>query len=424
MTQEEKDFLWSKAICEADFTLHNFPFGSGIIKGRTTPQALSAFGFYAIDLQGAREAGILGKEAWPEDIFLKPTLNDFIALGQTTASTVRRALQDALASENSCDPELHKRYPWLVPMPEVKLTMPVFVPDYTDFYSSLEHASNLGRMFRPGGDPLLPNWRHMPIGYHGRASSIMVSGTPIRRPWGQVMPEGAEKPVFSPTRLLDIELEFAFVIGKDSELGKPIRIEEADEYIFGFVLFNDWSARDIQKWEYQPLGPFLGKNFGSTISPWIVTSEALEPFRTEGPVQEPEVLPYLRFTGAQNYDIELNVYLQAPNQEPALISVSNTRYLYWNARQQLAHHTVNGCNVRVGDIYASGTISAPYRGGEGSLIELTQKGAEPITLPDGSTRTFLQDGDTIHLRGYASKGNVSLGFGLCSGTILPAWPAE
>ncbi|MCS6978953.1 MAG: fumarylacetoacetase [Flavobacteriales bacterium] len=418
MDISEKRFLWQKAICEADFTLHNFPFGCGVLPNETAPRALSAFGYYALDLEQAYRLGLLGQDEKLEKVLGQPYLNNFIALGRSVAENVRDALQQNLSLENPSDPELSRKYPWMIPMDQVRMTLPVRVPNYTDFYSSLEHATNLGRMFRPGGEPLLPNWRHMPIGYHGRASSIVVSGTPIRRPWGQVMPEGAEKPVFSPTRLLDIELEFAFVVGQDTILGNPVPVDEAWDYIFGFVLFNDWSARDIQKWEYQPLGPFLGKNFGSTISPWIVTAGALEPFRTEGPTQEPEVLPYLRTQGPLNYDIELNVYLEAPNAEPALISVSNTRYLYWNAAQQLAHHTVNGCNIQVGDIYASGTISAPYRGGEGSLIELTQKGTAPITLPDGSLRRFLEDGDTIHFRGYASRGDVSLGFGLCSGQIL------
>ncbi|MCX7769224.1 MAG: fumarylacetoacetase [Flavobacteriales bacterium] len=410
---------WYKAICEADFTIHNFPFGSGIIRGEKSPRSLSAFGYYAIDLHAARQAGVLGNLTWSEDIFLRPVLNDFIALGKEASERVRKKLQDALARYSPDDPDLASLFPWLIPMDHVQLTMPVHVPNYTDFYSSLEHATNLGRMFRPDGDPLLPNWRHMPIGYHGRASSIVVSGTPIRRPWGQAKPDDAAEPVFRPTQLLDIELEFAFVVGRNSSLGQPVKTQEALDYIFGFVLFNDWSARDIQKWEYQPLGPFLGKNFGSTISPWIVTTEALEPFRIEGPVQEPAVLPYLRCEGPLNYDIELNVYLQLPGQEPALISVSNTRYLYWNVCQQLAHHTVNGCNVQIGDIYASGTISAPYRGGEGSLIELTRKGAEPITLPDGTKRTFLQDHDSVHFRGFAMRDGLSLGFGLCSGRIDP-----
>lgn len=418
MDISEKRFLWQKAICEADFTLHNFPFGCGVLPNETAPRALSAFGYYALDLEQAYRLGLLGQNEKLEKVLGQPYLNNFIALGRSAAENVRDALQQNLSLESPSDPELSRKYPWMIPMDRVRMTLPVRVPNYTDFYSSLEHATNLGRMFRPGGEPLLPNWRHMPIGYHGRASSIVVSGTPIRRPWGQVMPEGAEKPVFSPTQLLDFELEFAFVVGQDTILGNPVPVDEAWDYIFGFVLFNDWSARDIQKWEYQPLGPFLGKNFGSTISPWIVTAGALEPFRTEGPTQEPEVLPYLRTQGPLNYDIELNVYLEAPNAEPALISVSNTRYLYWNAAQQLAHHTVNGCNIQVGDIYASGTISAPHRGGEGSLIELTQKGTAPITLPDGSLRRFLEDGDTIHFRGYASRGDVSLGFGLCSGQIL------
>jgi fumarylacetoacetase len=298
----------------------------------------------------------------------------------------------------------------------------VHVGNYTDFYSSIEHATNVGKMFRPD-NPLLPNWRWLPVGYHGRASSIVVSGTPIRRPWGQIVPKNQETPIFSPSQQLDFELEMAFVIGKDSALGEPIPIDKAEEYIFGLVLLNDWSARDIQRWEYVPLGPFLGKNFGSSISPWIVPLEAIKPFRVKAPKQTPPPLSYLQHLPkiSQNHDITLEVGVKAgKNNNETVISRSNTRYLYWSMAQQLAHHTVNGCNVCVGDLMASGTISGPKPGSFGSMLELSWGGKEPIPLDDGSSRTFLLDGDTVTMRGWTEKNGVRVGFGEVSGAILPA----
>jgi fumarylacetoacetase len=298
--------------------------------------------------------------------------------------------------------------------------MPVFIPNYTDFYSSKEHATNVGIMFRDPANALLPNWLHLPVGYHGRASSIVVSGTPIRRPKGQTKADDAVAPSFGPSKLLDFELEMAFVIGKSTELGESVTTEKAEEHIFGMVLFNDWSARDIQKWEYVPLGPFLGKNFGSTISPWVVTLEALEPFKVESPKQEPEVLPYLQFEGKKNYDIHLSVEIKPENGAGKIVSNSNFKYMYWNMVQQLAHHTVNGCNTKVGDLYASGTISGPTPDSYGSMLEISWQGKKPITLPDGTERKFIQDNDTVIIRGFAEKNGVRIGFGDCSGKILPA----
>jgi len=300
------------------------------------------------------------------------------------------------------------------------MLLPVRVGNYTDFYSSIEHATNVGKMFRPD-NPLLPNWRWLPVGYHGRASSIVVSGTPIRRPAGQIVPPGGgqETPIFSPSQQLDFELEMAFVIGKNSVLGESIPVEKVDEYIFGLVLFNDWSARDIQRWEYVPLGPFLGKSFASSVSPWLVPLEALKPFRVKGPKQTPAPLPYLHTKGAQNYDIALEVSLiSQKNNAENIIARSNTKYLYWSMAQQLAHHTSNGCNVCVGDMMASGTISGPEPGSYGSMLELSRGGQQPLPLNDGTTRTFLENGDTLTMRAYSEKNGARVGFGEVTGKII------
>jgi fumarylacetoacetase len=297
--------------------------------------------------------------------------------------------------------------------------MPVRAGDYTDFYSSIEHATNLGMMFRDPGNALLPNWRYLPVGYHGRTSSIVVSGVPIHRPKGQIKsdPDG---PQFSPTRQLDFELEMAFITGKKTMLGESVSTKEAEDYIFGLILFNDLSARDIQKWEYVPLGPFLGKNFGSVISPWIVTLDALEPFRVPGPVQEPKVLSYLQFEGDHNFDIQLDVFIRPGDQSQTRVCQSNYRYMYWNMVQQLAHQTSNGCNINVGDIYASGTISGPDPGSFGSMLEITWNGTKPVKLSDGSERTFIKDNDTIIMHGYCEKEDLRIGFGEAVTKILPA----
>ena len=298
--------------------------------------------------------------------------------------------------------------------------MPVYVGDYTDFYSSIEHATNVGKMFRDPANALLPNWKHIPVGYHGRASSIVVSGEPIRRPKGQTLPKEASTPVFGPSQRLDFELEMGFVCGKNTEMGEAVSTSEAEDYIFGLVLFNDWSARDIQKWEYVPLGPFLAKNFASSISPWIVTLEALEPFRVSGPEQEPKVLPYLEYEGKKNYDINLEVGIAPENSEETVICTSNFQYMYWNMAQQLAHHTVNGCNINVGDMMASGTISGKSEDSYGSMLELAWMGTKPLKMKDGSERKFINDGDTVTMRGFAQKGDIRVGFGEVSSKVLPS----
>jgi len=303
---------------------------------------------------------------------------------------------------------------------EVEMLLPVRIGDYTDFYSSIEHATNVGIMFRDPENALLPNWRHLPVGYHGRSSSIVVSGTNIHRPKGQTRPDDNQPPVYGPTKQFDFELEMGFITSGKTVLGESIPVEEAENHIFGLVLFNDLSARDIQRWEYVPLGPFLSKSFGSILSPWIVTMEALEPFRTDGPVQEPQILNYLKTSGKKNFDIQLEVSLQPEYSDENLICTSNFRYMYWNMAQQLAHQTVAGCNINPGDLYASGTISGPTPDSFGSMLELAWKGTNPLTMNDGSKRVFIQDNDTIIIRGFAKKDGLRIGFGECVTKILPA----
>jgi fumarylacetoacetase len=383
--------------------------------------ACVAIGDQVLDLVCMQENGFLDGLGLPQGIFNQPTLNPFLALGRRKIREVRERLSVLLRADSD---ELRDNTPareiGLIPMREVQMLPPVKVPNYTDFYSSLEHASNVGAIFRDPDNPLLPNWRHMPVAYHGRASSIVVSGTPVVRPRGQLKGPKDTAPYFGPSEKLDFELELAAVVCGNSTQGQPVPVDKAEECIAGLLLFNDWSARDIQQWEYVPLGPFLGKNFASTISPWIVTLDALEPFRVAGPAQDPPVLPYLQTTGDCNFDIILEVYLQPDGGEESLICRSNARYLYWNLRQQVAHHTVNGCNLEVGDLLASGTISGPDSDSYGSLLELTWNGKHPLTLPENGTRTFIENGDTVIIRGYALREGVRIGFGECKGRIQPA----
>jgi fumarylacetoacetase len=300
--------------------------------------------------------------------------------------------------------------------------LPAAIGDYTDFYSSREHATNVGIMMRGPDNALMPNWLHLPVAYHGRASSVVISGTPVRRPCGQIKPDGAEHPIFGPTRALDFELEMGFFVGPGNELGRPISIAEAADHIFGLVLVNDWSARDIQRWEYQPLGPFLSKSFATSISPWVVSLEALEPFRCTGPVQDPAPLLYLQSPGRWALDIRLEVWLRSAKMaDAARISLSNSKNLYWNICQQLAHHTINGCNLRPGDLLASGTISGPAPDSRGSLLELAWKGTTPVSLPGGEKRVFLEDGDQVIMTGWCEGTDYRIGFGTVEGTIQPAW---
>ncbi len=402
---------------DSDFSIYNIPFGIGRIEGEC--HVCSRIGDTVIDLYHCKKLGLLPVPGLTEDALRSDYLNDFIGLGKTVTNSVRTTVQSLLGKEVR-EEAFTRLKQTFHPASEVPMQLPVEAGDYTDFYSSKEHATNVGKMFRDPSNALLPNWLYIPVGYHGRASSVVISGTPVRRPKGQLMPAEAKRPVFGPTKLLDIELEMAFVIGKPNDLGVPVAIEEAEDHIFGMALFNDWSARDIQKWEYVPLGPFLGKNFASTISPWIVTMEALEPFRVPGPVQEPEVLDYLKIEGKHNYDIHLFADLITSGGAKKTLSRTNFKYMYWNMAQQLAHHTVNGCNMRIGDLCASGTISGPTPESFGSMLELTWRGENPIEMPDGTTRKFLLDGDTVVLRGYAQRGEIRVGFGEAAGKILPA----
>jgi fumarylacetoacetase len=408
---------WLSIPANSDFSLYNLPFGI-FDPGDGKPRAGMAIGDHIVDLAAAAESGLFGKRRLFKKIFEQPVLNDFIALGKPVTNRIRRKVQAWL-----CQPEAPENAgKLLADRRTARMHLPVRVGDYTDFYSSIEHATNVGKMFRPD-NPLLPNWRWLPVGYHGRSSSLVVSGTPLHRPYGQILPKGQETPVFAVSRQLDFELEMAFIIGKDTALGESVPVEKAEEYIFGLVLFNDWSARDIQRWEYVPLGPFLGKNFGSSVSPWIVPLEALQPFRVKGPKQTPPPMEYLNARGARNYDIELEVAIQAGDSEPAVVCRSNMRHLYWSMAQQLAHHTINGCNIRVGDLMASGTISGPGPGTYGSMLELSWAGQQPVPLSGDSTRTFLLDGDTVVMRGWGARPGMRVGFGAVSGKILPAHPS-
>ncbi len=411
---------WIDIAPDSDFSIYNIPFG--IFKtANLSPRAATAIGDYVVDLSQLAEAGLFKNIALDASVLQQKTLNDFIALGKPVTSAVRKRLIELFSEGNNelqGNEALKARV--LLKQSEVQMLLPVHIPNYTDFYSSREHATNVGCMFRDPKNALLPNWLHLPVGYHGRASSIVISGTPIHRPKGQTKADDAEKPSFGPCRLLDFELEMGFVVGKETKLGESVSTAQAEDYIFGLLLFNDWSARDIQKWEYVPLGPFLAKNFGSTLSPWIVTLEALEPFRVQSPKQEPEVLSYLQFNGAKNYDINLEVDIVTAGGAKKTVSHSNFKYMYWNMCQQLAHHTVNGCNIEVGDLYASGTISGPTADSYGSMLEITWQGKNPVAMPDGTERKFIQDGDTIVMKGYCSKDGIRVGFGECSGKILPA----
>jgi len=413
---------WKKYDENCDFTIYNIPFG--IYSDSETPHhACSAIGNEIIDLFVLAENGYF-KDIHPNlsDVFNKPYLNDFIALGKKITNAVRLKIQELLKEENdSLKNATHLHPKVFKPFDSVKMLLPVRIGDYTDFYSSEYHATNVGKMFRDPNNPLLPNWKHLPVGYHGRSSSIFVSPHSFYRPNGQTKPADTDKPIFGPTKLLDFELETAFVIGQKTEQGEIIPVDKAKDYIFGMILFNDWSARDIQTWEYQPLGPFLAKNFASTISPWIVTIEALEPFFIEPYFEQiPEPLPYLRQSNRKLLDIQLEVILKTPDGSETLICQSNNKYLYWTMEQQLAHHTINGCPVNVGDVMASGTISGPEPHQFGSMLELTWKGTKPIKLSNGQERKFIEDGDTIIIKGYAQKNGIRVGFGKCEATVLPA----
>ena len=411
---------WLLVEKDSDFPIQNIPFGVFLTRDDIITIG-TRIGDFAIDLGALHQLGYFSKIPLTDDIFLQDTLNDFIADGRITWRLVRNRIAEIfdLTNMELQENSEHKNR-IIFRMDEIEMQLPVNIGDYTDFYASKEHATNVGSLFRDPKNALMPNWLHIPIGYHGRSSSIVPSGTPIRRPIGQSKPpEGSNTPGFGPSKLLDFELEMAFITTDANDLGHRVKIEEAEEYIFGLVLFNDWSARDIQAWEYQPLGPFLGKSFGSTISPWIVTLDALQPFRVENPKQDPKPLPYLQHEGKHSFDINLQVGIKPNDAEETVVANSNFKYMYWTMAQQLAHHTVNGCNVRAGDMMGSGTISGPTKDSYGSMLELTWRGSNPIQLSDGTERKFINDHDTVIMRAYSENDEVRIGFGECVGKILP-----
>ncbi|MDR5778609.1 fumarylacetoacetase [Caballeronia sp. LZ065] len=413
-----KSWIESANDPASDFPIQNLPFGIFSDAVNAQPRAGVAIGDWIVDLAALEDARLLAAHG----TLHAPRLNDFIALGREHWRAVRIALSGLLAHGNAVlrdDPALRRRA--LVPRADATPHLPVEIPGYTDFYSSKEHATNVGSMFRDPKNALLPNWSELPVGYNGRASSVIVSSAPVRRPNGQIKLPDAERPVFAACRKLDFELETGFIIGRGNALGEPIACEQAEAHIFGMVLLNDWSARDIQQWEYVPLGPFNSKGFATTISPWIVTLDALEPFRTATPAQDPQPLDYLRHAGDHAFDIDLRVTLQAEGaSEATTISRTNFRLMYWSMAQQLAHHTVSGCNTRVGDLMGSGTISGPTPDSCGSLLESTWNGQRPLRLKGGGERAFLQDGDEVVITGWCQGEGYRVGFGECAGRILAA----
>ena len=407
---------WIKIDQHSDFSIYNLPFGV-FSESDHIKRIGVAIGDQVLDLYAAFELGIFKDVDFDVKVLESDSLNDFIALGKSTTVKVRELIQAELCTANS----VLKSHPSVfIKQSSVQMHLPVKVGDYTDFYSSIEHATNIGTMFRDPDNALLPNWKHLPVGYHGRASSIIVSGENVYRPKGQVVLDPNAPPSFQASTRVDFELEMGFIIGKSTKLGDSVSTETAEEYIFGKILFNDWSARDIQKWEYVPLGPFLAKSFASSMSPWVVTLEALEPFKISGPAQQPAVLPYLSFEGSKNYDIQLEVSIQPKNCQETVVSQSNFKYMYWNMNQQLAHHTVNGCNLNVGDLMASGTISGKRSDSYGSMLELSWAGSKPVELTEGGPRKFIEDNDTVIMRGHCQKGAIRVGFGAVKSTLLKA----
>ncbi|MHA7058939.1 fumarylacetoacetase [Aquimarina sp. M1] len=412
---------WIKTPAHTDFPIQNIPFGVFLTRDDVITIG-TRIGDTAIDLGALHQLGYFQGIPLTDDIFLQDSLNDFISDGKKTWRLVRNRIAEIFDAENDALKN-NKEHCQIVlfTLDEIEMQLPVTVGDYTDFYSSIEHATNVGTMFRDPDNALLPNWLHIPVGYHGRSSSIIPSGIPVHRPQGQKLINGTEKPIFGPSRLVDFELEMAFITTDANHLGEPIPIEEAEDYIFGLVLFNDWSARDIQKWEYVPLGPFLAKNFASSVSPWIVTLDALEPYRVAGPKPLKEQLPYLQYKGKKSYDINLEVAIKPEKAKETIVSKSNFKHMYWNMSQQLAHHTINGCPVNSGDMMGSGTISGPTPDSYGSMLELSWRGEKPVQLQEGGSRKFIEDNDTVIMRGHCEKNGVRIGFGEVSTKLLPVF---
>lgn len=410
---------------DSDFSIHNLPYGifsdAKDGAGNNNRRAGVAIGEQVLDLSVLEAEGLLSLADGP--YFDQPTLNAFIDSGRENWTKARTTIQMLLSADNDTlrdNADLQQKA--LFKQADVTMHLPVQVPGFTDFYSSKEHATNVGTMFRDPNNALLPNWTEMPVGYNGRASTVIVSGTDVIRPSGQLKPNADDRPIFSPCKRLDFELETAFVVGKGNNIGQPIAVDEAADHIFGMVLLNDWSARDIQKWEYVPLGPFNAKTFASEVSPWIVTMDALAPFKTSCPTQEPKPLAYLNEKASDSsFDITLSVELLPENADEAtVVCETNFKYMYWSMAQQLTHHTITGCKVEVGDMMGSGTISGPTPDSYGSMLEIAWNATKPVTLKGGETRSFIEDGDTVIMKGYSEKDGIRVGFGEVRGKVLPA----
>lgn len=411
---------WLHVDKNSDFPIQNIPFGVFLTRDDIITIG-TRIGDTAIDLGALHQLGYFEGIPLTDDIFLQDTLNDFIADGRKTWRLVRNRIAEIFDAENKTlkDNLKHKKVV-LFRLDEIEMQLPVQIGDYTDFHSSIEHATNVGSMLRDPDNALPENWLHIPIGYHGRSSSIIPSGIPIHRPHGQTLPSNSKTPVFGPSKFIDFELEMAFITTVANDLGDVIPVEEAETYIFGLVLLNDWSARDIQKWEHVPLGPFLAKNFASSISPWIVTLDALEPYRVQGPKPLEPQLDYLNYKGKKSFDINLEIAIQPKGAKETIVSNSNFKHIYWNMAQQLAHHTVNGCPINSGDMMGSGTISGPTPNSYGSMLELAWNGEKPLKMKDGTERKFINDYDTVIMRGHCEKDGTRIGFGEVSCQLLPA----
>ena len=411
---------WINVPENSDFPIQNLPFGIYSTNEKNKRVGV-AIGDKIIDLQCLKELQFFEELPFKTEDFSNNFLNEMMSYGKEEIRKLRNRVSELLNSSNKELSENKYAISKCIDLQaQSTMHLPVQIGDYTDFYSSEQHAYNVGCMFRDPKNALLPNWKHIPVGYHGRSSSIIPSGQPIHRPKGQQKLDSSDQPVFGPCKLLDFELEMGFITFEGKPLGEQIKTDEADDYIFGMCLFNDWSARDIQKWEYVPLGPFLAKNFASSMSCWIVTLDALEPYRIKGPEQDPKVLPYLEYSGQKHIDVNLEVSLKLPNGQEKVITKSNFKHMYWNMNQQLAHHSVNGCDIKCGDLLASGTISGPTEGSFGSMLEISWKGTKPINMPDGSERKFINDGDTVIMRGYSQNSDTRIGFGNVSTQVLPS----
>lgn len=410
---------WITGADHSEFPIQNLPFG--IFQDAEGPKRVGVrIGEQVLDLAQMAAYGYFDDLPFASSDFSQNYLNPLMQKGKLAVRALRNRIAELLSTTNETFQSQKDQHNALIPVSKVQMALPVQIGDYTDFYSSKEHATNVGIMFRDPANALLPNWLWIPVGYHGRASSVIASDHPVTRPKGQIKPDDNANPIFAPSRQVDFELEMGFITFEGKPLGQSISTAEAEDYIFGLCLFNDWSARDIQKWEYVPLGPFLAKNFASSMSCWIVTLDALQPFACQTPEQDPEVLSYLKFEGLKSYDINLEVAIAAPNCPEHTVSKSNFKYMYWNMAQQLAHHTVNGCNVRCGDLMGSGTISGPTPDSYGSMLELAWKGTKPIQMPDGTERRFIQDHDTVIMRGHCAKDGIKIGFGEVRSELLPA----